>query len=55
MNAVESWTTSEVGARAGVTAECVRLWAEAGRLPIAMKLPGGRRVFHRRDVEVFLR
>lgn len=46
-------TAAQVAEIRGVTPKTVHRWAEAGRLPIATKLPGlrGAYLFHRADVE----
>ena len=46
-------TAAQVAERLGVTVRTVTRWADSGRLPTAMKLPGatGPRLFHATDVD----
>ena len=43
----------EAAAMLGVTAETVRNWTTAGKLP-ALRTPGGQRLYRRGDVEAAL-
>lgn len=42
-------TPAEVARLAGVTPQCVRVWADSGRLPV-LRTSGGLRLFRRADV-----
>lgn len=46
-------TSTQVAKTFGVSAETVRNWAEAGKLP-HLRTPGGQYRFRRADVEAFM-
>ena len=52
-NQTDLLTTGAVARMAGVSEKTVRAWQNAGDLP-AMRIEGGMRLFHRKDVEAFL-
>lgn len=47
-------TTAEVATLARVNPATVSRWAESGKLPTALRLPGGQRRFRRSDVDRLL-
>lgn len=53
VNPSELLTAEQAAERAGVNRRTITKWADAGRLPVAMQLPGltGARLFAAADVD----
>lgn len=53
VNISDLLTADQAATAAGVNRRTITKWADTGRLPVAMKLPGntGARLFRRSDVE----
>ena len=53
VNTSDLLTADQAATAAGVNRRTITKWADTGRLPVAMKLPGntGARLFRRSDVE----
>ena len=50
---LELLTASQAAALHRVNVSTVNRWAKAGRLPVALRTPGGINLFHPADVKAF--